>query len=100
MFMQALDSKEDFQDLYFFHLQDTKFAECLLLNWYTSTCPLANHMNNVIVAMQTPDGRHTYDGKEFKVFRGTKLAWSKHPESEEEVYILLKQLFRLTFDTL
>lgn len=32
LFMQALDSKGCFQDLYFFHLQDTKFPEFLLLN--------------------------------------------------------------------
>ncbi|DBA68537.1 TPA: hypothetical protein ACH3X2_013601 [Trebouxia sp. C0005] len=98
LFMQALDSKGCFQDLYFFHLQDTKFPEFLLLNWYTSTCPLASHLNNVVVAMQTPEGRHTYDGKEFKVFKGTKLGWSKRPESEDEVYFHLKQLFNLNLD--
>ncbi|KAL0048350.1 hypothetical protein WJX82_001452 [Trebouxia sp. C0006] len=94
----ALDSKGCFQDLYFFHLQETKFPEFLLLNWYTSTCPLASHLNNVVVAMQTPEGRHTYDGKEFKVFQGTTLSWSKHPKSEDEVYLYLKQLFNLKFD--
>jgi len=98
LFMQALDSKGCFQDLYFFHLQETKFPEFLLLNWYTSTCPLASHLNNVVVAMQTPEGRHTYDGKEFKVFKGTTLSWSKHPEAEDEVYLRLKQLFNLKFD--
>lgn len=98
LFMQALDSKGCFQDLYFFHLQETKFPEFLLLNWYTSTCPLASHLNNVVVAMQTPEGRHTYDGKEFKVFQGTTLSRSKHPKSEDEVYLYLKQLFNLKFD--
>ncbi|KAA6424871.1 MAG: N-hydroxyarylamine O-acetyltransferase [Trebouxia sp. A1-2] len=46
----------------------------------------------------TPEGRHTYDGKEFKVFKGTKLGWSKRPESEDEVYFHLKQLFNLNLD--
>ncbi len=98
LFMQALDSKGCFQDLYFFHLQETKFPEFLLLNWYTSTCPLASHLNNVVVAMQTPEGRRTYDGKEFKNFQGTTLSWSRHPESEDEVYLRLKQLFNLKLD--
>ena len=98
LYLQALDSKGEFQDQYYFYLQDTSYAEFLMLNWYTSTCPLANHLNSVNVAVQTPEGRHTYDGKEFKVFKGTQLAWSKTPVSEEEVYALLKQLFNLTFE--
>ena len=98
LYLQALDSKGDFQDQYYFYLQDTSFAEFLMLNWYTSTCPLANHLNSINVAMQTEEGRHTYDGKEFKVFEGTKLTWIKKPEREDEVYMHLKQLFNLNFD--
>lgn len=99
LYLQALDSKGEFQDQYFFHLQDTKFAEFVMLNWYTSTCPSANHLNSVNVAKQTQEGRHTYDGKEFKVFKGTQLAWLKVPECLEEVYVYLKQLFNLSFDS-
>ncbi len=99
LFMQALDSRGQFQDQYVFQLQDASFAEFLMLNWYTSTCPLANHLNNIVVAKQTPEGPRTYDGKEFQVFKGTELTWSKHPESEDEVDLHLKQLFNLSFDT-
>lgn len=99
LYLQALDSKGEFKDQYHFHLQDTSFAEFLMSNWYTSTCPLANHLNSINVAMQTEEGRHTYDGKEFKIFKGTELAWSKAPESQEEVYMHLKQLFDLDFDS-
>lgn len=97
LYLQALDSKRQFQDQYYFCLQDTSFAEFLMLNWYTSTCPAANHLNSIIVAVQTPEGRHTYDGNEFKVFKGTELAWSKAPNSDNEVYLYLKQLFGLSF---
>ena len=98
LFLQALDSNGDFQDQYYFTLQNTSFAEFLMLNWYTSTCPLANHLNSINVAVQTLQGRHTYDGNEFKVFKGTTLVWSKAPESDKEVYVHLKQLFNLVFD--
>ena len=98
LYLQALDSKGDFQDQYFFHSQDTKFAEVVMLNWYTSTCPLANHLNSINVAMQTQEGRHTYDGKEFKIFKGTELSWSAIPESQDEVYMQLQKLFNLNFD--
>lgn len=99
LYLQALDSNGQFQDQYYFHVQDTSFAEFLMLNWYTSTCPLANHLNSINVAIQTQDGRHTYDGKEFKVFKGTRLSWSKAPKTQEEVYMHLDQLFHLTFDS-
>ena len=85
LYLQALDSSGDFQDQYYFVLQDTSFAEFVMLNWYTSTCPLANHLNSISIAVQTLQGRHTYDGKEFKVFKGTTLAWSKAPELQKEV---------------
>lgn len=97
LYLQALDSKGQFQDQYYFYLQDTSFAEFLMMNWYTSTCPLANHLNNINVAMQTREGRHTYDGTDFKVFKGTELTWSKAPECDEEVYVHLKRLFNVEF---
>ena len=97
LFVQALDSKGQFQDLYSFHVQDTNFAEYEMLNWYTSTCPAANHLKNIVVAQQTADGRHTFDGKEFKVFSNTQLTWSRCPESDEETYRQLHLLFELPF---
>ena len=97
LFMQALDSNGEFQDQYVFAFHDTQFAEFEMLNWYTSTCPEANHLMNVVVAKQTPQGRHTYNGQEFKSFTGTKLAWSKRPQSDAEVYRYLQELFSLNF---
>ena len=98
LFMQAVDSKGQFKDLYFFRFQGIRFAEFQMLSWYTSTCPNANLIKKVIVAKQTPTGRHTYDGKEFKVFEGTKCVWLKHPETQEEEYMHLQQLFGINFD--
>lgn len=96
--MQALDSHGDFQDQYFMQLQETKFAEFEMLNWFTSTCPDANHLKNVVVAKQTPVGRNTYNGKEFKVFEGTTCTWQKQPETQQEQYMYLQQLFELSFE--
>ncbi|KAL3154991.1 hypothetical protein ABBQ38_011516 [Trebouxia sp. C0009 RCD-2024] len=96
-FVQALDSHGHFQDQYFMQFQETKFAEFEMLNWYTSTCPDANHLKNVVVAIQTPVGRNTYNGKEFKVFEGTSCKWLKQPETEQEQYKYLQQLFELQF---
>ena len=97
-FVQALDSSGQFQDQYFFQFQETQFAEFEMLNWYTSTCPDANHLKNVIVARQTPVGRNTYNGKEFKVFEGTRCTWVKHCETQQEQYVHLQQLFELSFN--
>ena len=96
-FVQALDSTGQFQDQYLFQLQASMFAEFAMLNWYTSTCPDANHLKNVIVARQTLLGRHTYNGKEFKVFEGTTCTWVKHPETQQEQYKCLQELFNICF---
>ena len=98
-YVQAVDSKGQFKDLYFFRFQGIQFAEFQMLSWYTSTCPNANLIRKVIVAKQTPTGRHTYDGKEFKVFEGTKCVWLKHPETSEEEYAHLQQLFGINCDS-
>ena len=95
--VQALDSQGRFQDQYAFHFQATKCAEFEMLNWYTSTCPDANHLKNVVVARQTLLGRNTYNGKQFKVFEGTTCTWVKHPETQQEQYKYLQQLFELCF---
>ena len=97
LIVQALDSQGEFQDQYSFQFQATSCAEFEMLNWYTSTCPDANHLKNVIVARQTLLGRNTYNGKEFKVFEGTTCTWVKHPKTQQEQYKYLQQLFELCF---
>lgn len=97
VFVQALDSQGHFQDQYFFQFQATMFAEFEMLNWYTSTCPDANHLKNVIVARQTLLGRNTYNGNKFKVFEGTMCTWVKHPETQQEQLKYLEQLFEMCF---
>lgn len=97
-FVQALDSQGQFQDQYFFQFQATDVAEFDMLNWYTSTCPDANHLKSVVVARQTPLGRNTYNGKEFKMFEGTTCTWVRQPKTQQEQYLYLQQLFELRFE--
>lgn len=98
-YMQALNSKGEFQDLYFFQMHHTSFAEIGMLNWYTATCPKAAHRKKVIVAKQTALGRHTYYGKVFKVFEGLQCVWTKQPDSDEDEEDLLHALFSIRFST-
>ena len=98
-YMQALNSKGLFQDLYFFQMHHTGFAEIGMLNWYTATCPTAAHRQKVIVAKQTACGRHTFYGKMFKVFEGSQCVWTKQPKSNEDEEELLQALFGISLSS-
>lgn len=60
--------------------------------------PSSPFNKNYMLAIKTPNGRRTIDGRIYKVFEGEKLVYAEEDLSDERLYALFAKEFHLTID--
>lgn len=85
----------DWKPLYSFDLQEQCLADYEVLNWYHSTCPRSQFLNNLMVARPAPGCRHVLSNNKYSVHYSNGKKESRLLPDVQELLATLRTTFRL-----